>query len=97
MKDTVVESVIEQFRERSAVGIKKYNTTLDRKDLSTREWQNHMKFELMDATLYLEKLIKQDDLLNEAMLVIEEYLEGYTPHRQSLERLLSKYKGNERV
>jgi hypothetical protein len=53
--------------------------------------------ELMDATLYAEKLIKQDDLLNEAMLVIEEYLEGYTPHRQSLERLLSKYKGNEHI
>jgi hypothetical protein len=97
MKDTVVESIIEQFRERSAVGIKKYNTTLDRKDLSTREWQIHMKQELMDAILYLEKLIKQDDLLNEAMLVIEENLEGYTPHRLSLERLLSKYKGNERV
>jgi hypothetical protein len=97
MKDSIVESVIEQFRERSAVGIKKYNTTLDRTDLSTREWISHFQMELMDATLYAEKLIKQDDLLKEAMLVIEEYLEGYTPHRQSLERLLSKYKGNERV
>ena len=60
MKDTIVESVIEQFKQRSEVGIKKYNTTLDRTDLSRLEWLNHAQQEAMDLILYLEK-IKQYD------------------------------------
>ena len=56
MKDTIVESVIEQFKQRSEVGINKYNTTLDREDLSTLEWLQHAQEEAMDLILYLEKL-----------------------------------------
>jgi len=96
MKDTVVESVIEQFRERSAVGIKKYNTTLDRKDLSTLEWQIHMKQELMDAILYLEKLSQQEELLRQAMIVIADYLNGYTVTDQA-EYLFLKYYGHDNI
>lgn len=56
MKDTIVESVINQFRERSEVGIKKYGVTLDRTDLSSLDWINHAQQEAMDFVLYLEKL-----------------------------------------
>jgi hypothetical protein len=56
IKDSIVESVINQFKQRSEVGIKKYNTTLDRTDLSTLDWIEHAKQESMDFILYLEKL-----------------------------------------
>ena len=56
VKDSIVESVINQFKERSEVGIKKYGTTLDRNDLTTLEWINHAQQEAMDFCLYLEKL-----------------------------------------
>lgn len=56
LKDTIVESVIEQFKQRSEVGINKYGVTLDRKDLTPLDWMNHLQQELMDATLYIEKL-----------------------------------------
>jgi len=56
MKDTILESVINQFRERSEVGIKKYGVTLDRTDLSSLDWINHAQQEAMDFVLYLEKL-----------------------------------------
>ncbi len=56
MKDTIVESVINQFRERSEVGIKKYGVTLDRTDLSTLDWIKEAQQEAMDFVLYLEKL-----------------------------------------
>jgi hypothetical protein len=56
MKDTIVESVIEQFKQRSEVGINKYGVTLDRTDLTPLDWMNHLQQELMDATLYIEKL-----------------------------------------
>ena len=54
--DSIVESVINQFKQRSEVGINKYGTTLDRNDLSTLEWIEHAKQEAMDFVLYLEKL-----------------------------------------
>jgi hypothetical protein len=56
MKDSIVESVVNQFKQRSQVGINKYGVTLDRNDLSTLEWLKHLQEELMDATLYIEKL-----------------------------------------
>jgi hypothetical protein len=57
--DSVVESIIEKFRQRSAVGIKKYNTTLDRTDLSEEQWCNHLLEEMMDAILYCYRLREQ--------------------------------------
>jgi len=56
IKDTIVESVIEQFKQRSEVGINKYNTTLDRTDLTRLQWLQHAQDEAMDMILYLEKL-----------------------------------------
>ena len=56
MKDSIVESVISKFQERSNVGIQKYGTTLDRNDLTYLEWINHAQEEAMDFILYLEKL-----------------------------------------
>ena len=56
MKDPIVESIIERFKERSDEGIKKYGVTMARKDLSSLEWLIHLQEELMDAILYAEKL-----------------------------------------
>jgi hypothetical protein len=54
--DSIVDSIIDQFVERAAFGKAKYNTDLDREDLSILEWIEHAKQEHMDAILYLEKL-----------------------------------------
>ena len=56
IKDKIVKSVIDKYQQRSDVGIKKYNNTMDRNDLSLDEWLTHLQEELMDATLYIEKL-----------------------------------------
>jgi hypothetical protein len=55
-KDRVVESVVEKFSSRSDVGIKKYGTTLEENELTLIQWLNHLQEELMDATLYVQKL-----------------------------------------
>jgi hypothetical protein len=55
-EDSIVNSVVEKFQERSRAGIEKYNKTLDRNDLCLVEWLNHLQEELMDATLYVQKL-----------------------------------------
>jgi hypothetical protein len=57
--DSVVTSVIKQFKERSIKGKEKYGTDLDRNDLTLLEWIEHAKQEHMDAILYLEKIKQQ--------------------------------------
>jgi len=54
--DSIVNTVVQRFIQRSEFGQKKYGVTLDRKDLKTADWIQHMQEELMDAILYLEKL-----------------------------------------
>lgn len=68
--DSVVESIVEQFRERSRIGIEKYGTTLDRKDLTLIEWLEMAKQEAMDFTLYIQRLQNE-------ILYVEKKLENY--------------------
>jgi hypothetical protein len=56
VEDQIVKSVLAKYVERSNVGLKKYGTPLTRDDLNLIEWLNHLQEELMDATLYIEKL-----------------------------------------
>ena len=58
VKDSVVQSVINKFKQRSEVGIKKYGTTMDRTDLSTADWIKHAQEEAMDLAVYLEKILE---------------------------------------
>lgn len=52
----ILANVFAEFIEREERGVKKYGTTMDRKDLSLDEWIQHLKEELLDAILYLEKI-----------------------------------------
>lgn len=54
--DSIVDSIIDQFVDRAQFGKAKYNTDLDRQDLSVPDWIEHAQQELMDGILYLEKL-----------------------------------------
>lgn len=60
-KDSIVQDVINQFKLRSSIGIRKYGVTLDREDLTTLEWLNHLQEELQDATLYVQRIKKELD------------------------------------
>ena len=53
-RDKIVDSVIVQFAKRSQIGIKKYGTTLE--ENNNDDFLQHLKEELMDAVLYIEKL-----------------------------------------
>jgi GR25 family glycosyltransferase involved in LPS biosynthesis len=57
--DSVVNTVIESFIQRSNLGLQKYGTTLDREDLKVLDWIQHAQEEHMDAILYLEKLKRE--------------------------------------
>jgi hypothetical protein len=63
VEDPIVLSVMAKYYERSQVGIKKYGTMLNREDLTTVEWLTHLQEELMDATLYIERLKQEYEKL----------------------------------
>lgn len=54
--DIVVQEVKQLYEERSQVGINKYGTTLENSTQNTLEFIQHLQEELMDATLYLQKI-----------------------------------------
>ena len=56
IKDPILLKVLAKYYERSERGIEKYGRTLDRDDIDLMGWLNHLQEELMDATLYIEKL-----------------------------------------
>ena len=59
VKDSIVDEVRKDLLQRSELGIKKYNTTLDRKDLSHKEWLQMAYEEALDMALYLKRAIKE--------------------------------------
>lgn len=59
--DTVVEAVRADLLRRSQLGIAKYGVTLDRRDLSLRDWLQHAYEEHLDAANYLKRAIMEID------------------------------------
>jgi hypothetical protein len=55
MKDKIVQHVVDKYTERSNVGYNKYGTTLE--DNNKDNYLLHLQEELMDATLYIEKIM----------------------------------------
>ena len=54
--DKNVEKVITQLCDREEEGLRKYGENTERKDLSILEWLQQLQEELMDASVYIEKL-----------------------------------------
>ena len=54
--DSIVDSVVDKFIDRSRVGKAKYGVTLDREDWSLDQWIEAAVEEHMDAILYLQKI-----------------------------------------
>lgn len=54
---SIEEKVIAEIRQRAEKGEAKYGTTMDRDDLSLKEWLQHLKEELMDGVIYTQKII----------------------------------------
>ena len=53
------EKVIDKIRKRAEVGKAKYGVTMERGDLDTIEWLTHLQEELMDASVYVERLLEE--------------------------------------
>lgn len=58
-KDKIVEAVRQDLLERSNRGQIKYNTTLERTDLTLKEWLQHSYEECLDMANYLKRSIME--------------------------------------
>ena len=54
--DINVENVCKALKQREQTGMIKYGVNTERTDISTLEWLQHLQEELMDASVYIEKL-----------------------------------------
>lgn len=55
----IEDNVCEKIQQRAAVGKKKYGVTMERGDLNLLEWLQHLQEELMDAAVYVERLMEE--------------------------------------
>jgi hypothetical protein len=58
---TILQVVIAELKVREERGLHKYGTTMDRKDLTEKEWLQHAYEEALDLAMYLRKLIKEKE------------------------------------
>ena len=68
MADRNVQAIIRKHLEREEQGFKKYRTNTMRSDLSHREWLNHLLEELMDASIYTQRLIENHEAVKVAKI-----------------------------
>jgi hypothetical protein len=71
-RDPVVQSVVNKFVDRSDVGFAKYGKTLRADQSDIFVWLNHLQEELMDATLYLQRLKEEISTLREEKALLKE-------------------------
>ena len=60
-RDAVVDAVRDDLLRRSQLGIAKYGVTLERTDLTLRDWLQHAYEETLDKANYLKRAIMEID------------------------------------
>ena len=64
----IEEQVSIKLRTRAAAGKAKYGVTMERTDLTNAEWLQHLQEELLDAAVYIEKLLTLIDAYEEGLV-----------------------------
>ena len=59
-----LQAVVADLKEREKRGIGKYGTTVDRPDLTDKDWRQHLYEELLDASMYLRRLMYFEVITN---------------------------------
>jgi hypothetical protein len=59
VEDNNVNELCMEYMNRAEHGFKKYGVTTERTDLDLMDWIQHLKEELMDATVYIHRIQKE--------------------------------------
>ena len=97
--DGIVESLIKRFLSRSAKGIDTYGMTLEQNRMPVKDWNLYLQEELMDASLYLEKLRtiheETDEQVKKLSASIRESQAKTDALRESLEKMMDDTLGTD--
>jgi predicted nucleic acid-binding Zn-ribbon protein len=88
--DGVVQSLIKRFLSRSAKGIDTYGMTLEQNRMPIRDWNLYLQEELMDASLYLEKLRSVHEDTDESIKKMSKKIRDMQTVTDSLRESLEK-------
>ncbi len=66
----IEESVVEDIRSRRELGRAKYGNTMDRGDLSMRQWLQAAYEECLDQAIYLKRCIREERAREDAALAV---------------------------
>lgn len=55
----IEDEVCEEILARAEKGLNKYGVSMERDDLNTEEWLQHLLEELLDAAVYVKRLQKE--------------------------------------
>ena len=88
--DGVVQSLIKRFLSRSAKGIDTYGMTLEQNRMPIKDWNLYLQEELMDASLYLEKLRSLHEETDESIKLLSKKIRDCQKKADSLRGDLEK-------
>ena len=88
--DGVVQSLIKRFLSRSAKGIDTYGMTLEQNRMPVKDWNLYLQEELMDASLYLEKLRSVHEETDESVKKLSKKIRDCQNKTDSLREDLAK-------
>lgn len=87
----IEERLIQRIRDRAEAGLLKYNTTMERTDLSLHDWLVHAHEECLDLAVYLERIDAMDVYDNLLQLFIETQRNRLIDAAMQLEFFVAKY------
>jgi hypothetical protein len=58
-QDNIVNKVLHKYIDRSNIGMLKYKQSMEDNKGDILYWLNHLQEELMDASLYIERLMQE--------------------------------------
>ena len=88
--DGIVQSLIKRFLSRSAKGIDTYGMTLEQNRMPIKDWNLYLQEELMDASLYLEKLRSVHDETDEKVKILSKKIRESQNITNSMRKDLEK-------
>lgn len=88
--DGIVQSLIKRFLSRSAKGIDTYGMTLEQNRMPIKDWNLYLQEELMDASLYLEKLRTVHDETDEKVKILSNKIRESQNRTNSIKKELEK-------
>lgn len=84
----VTEGLVERIRQRAKAGLAKYGVTLDRTDLTRKEWLIHTIEEAGDLAAYLYRL---QVMLSDGLVPVEGYPNMLAPSFRSKDTQLALF------